>query len=118
MKQHFDVPMAWTTDVNAAAYGEYVAGNGQHTSSCVYYTIGTGVGAGAIQNGEFIEGFSHPEMGHALVRRHPEDTYAGNCPYPVSYTHLRAHETGRNLVCRLLLEKNFFNDTATTEIYT
>src|SRR5678810_766618 len=24
---------------------------------------------------------------------------------PVSYTHLRAHETGRNLVCRLLLEK-------------
>src|SRR5665213_3811622 len=26
-------------------------------------------------------------------------------PGPVSYTHLRAHETGRNLVCRLLLEK-------------
>ena len=36
----------------------------------------------------------------------------------VSYTHLRAHETRGNLVCRLLLEKNFFNDTATTEIYT
>ena len=29
---------------------------------------------------------------------------AGNLQ-PVSYTHLRAHETGRNLVCRLLLEK-------------
>ena len=27
---------------------------------------------------------------------------------PVSYTHLRAHETGRNRVCRLLLEKNLF----------
>src|SRR5678809_766163 len=28
------------------------------------------------------------------------------CPaIAVSYTHLRAHETGRNLVCRLLLEK-------------
>src|SRR5674476_1538161 len=26
-------------------------------------------------------------------------------PLAVSYTHLRAHETGRNLVCRLLLEK-------------
>ena len=36
----------------------------------------------------------------------------------VSYTHLRAHETRSNLVCRLLLEKIFFNDTATTEIYT
>ena len=32
----------------------------------------------------------------------PEQTDA---PDPVSYTHLRAHETGRNLVCRLLLEK-------------
>src|SRR5674476_310171 len=28
-----------------------------------------------------------------------------DCHGPVSYTHLRAHETGRNLVCRLLLEK-------------
>src|SRR5665213_1693094 len=27
------------------------------------------------------------------------------CRTSVSYTHLRAHETGRNLVCRLLLEK-------------
>src|SRR5665213_3836258 len=27
------------------------------------------------------------------------------CFTAVSYTHLRAHETGRNLVCRLLLEK-------------
>src|SRR5665254_19631 len=33
---------------------------------------------------------------------------------PVSYTHLRAHETPEHLVCRLLLEKK----TATTEIYT
>ena len=31
--------------------------------------------------------------------------FSGN---PVSYTHLRAHETRSNLVCRLLLEKNFF----------
>ena len=39
-------------------------------------------------------------------------------PMAVSYTHLRAHETDSYLVCRLLLEKNFFNDTATSEIYT
>src|SRR5674476_1487579 len=31
----------------------------------------------------------------------PEKMHIGT----VSYTHLRAHETGRNLVCRLLLEK-------------
>src|SRR5664280_3778648 len=29
----------------------------------------------------------------------------GSTPYPVSYTHLRAHETVLDLVCRLLLEK-------------
>ena len=27
------------------------------------------------------------------------------CMYTVSYTHLRAHETRHDLVCRLLLEK-------------
>src|SRR5678815_5817277 len=27
------------------------------------------------------------------------------CQMPVSYTHLRAHETPEHLVCRLLLEK-------------
>ena len=31
--------------------------------------------------------------------------FAVGAAIPVSYTHLRAHETGRNLVCRLLLEK-------------
>ena len=32
-------------------------------------------------------------------------TFHNGYGIPVSYTHLRAHETGRNLVCRLLLEK-------------
>eukprot|EP00658_Telonema_sp_P-2_P068424 TRINITY_DN57353_c0_g1_i1.p1 TRINITY_DN57353_c0_g1~~TRINITY_DN57353_c0_g1_i1.p1 ORF type:complete len:106 (+),score=17.93 TRINITY_DN57353_c0_g1_i1:99-416(+) len=30
------------------------------------------------------------------------------CATPVSYTHLRAHETPEHLVCRLLLEKKKF----------
>lgn len=81
MKEAFDIPMAWTTDVNAAAYGEYAFGNGQGTKSMVYYTIGTGVGAGAIQDGNFIEGFSHPEMGHVLVVPHKDDDFEGSCPF-------------------------------------
>ena len=35
----------------------------------------------------------------------PQDSGIVNGGGAVSYTHLRAHETGRNLVCRLLLEK-------------
>lgn len=81
LKKHFDVPIAWTTDVNAACYGEYVSGNGKGLSSIVYYTVGTGIGGGALQNGVFVEGFSHPEMGHMLVKRHPEDTFVGDCPF-------------------------------------
>src|SRR5665213_1883965 len=30
------------------------------------------------------------------------DSHCGSAVTAVSYTHLRAHETGRNLVCRLL----------------
>lgn len=81
MKKHFDIPIAWTTDVNAAAYGEYVEGSAEDLNSCVYFTIGTGIGAGAIQADRFIEGFSHPEMGHMVIRRHSEDTFEGNCPF-------------------------------------
>ena len=35
----------------------------------------------------------------------------------VSYTHLRAHETGRNLVCRLLLEKKKKTKTKHTTMF-
>ena len=39
-----------------------------------------------------------------------------NMKVPVSYTHLRAHETSLHLVCRLLLEKTHADeDSATTE---
>ena len=31
--------------------------------------------------------------------------FSKSIPISVSYTHLRAHETKANLVCRLLLEK-------------
>lgn len=81
MKEHFSLPIAWTTDVNAAAYGEYAFGKGKGLSSVVYYTIGTGIGGGALQNGRFVEGFSHPEMGHMMVMPHKKDSFTGNCPF-------------------------------------
>lgn len=81
LKEHFNIPIFWTTDVNAAAYGEYVAGHGVSLDSVVYYTVGTGFGGGALQNGRFIEGFSHPEMGHMLVCSHSDDQFKGVCPF-------------------------------------
>lgn len=77
-KQFPTVETAWTTDVNASAYGEYSVRKG--IDSLVYYTVGTGIGGGAVKNGEFIQGITHPEMGHVSVRKHPEDDFEGNCP--------------------------------------
>lgn len=84
LRDHFNVPITWTTDVNGSAYGEYVMSTlaNEKTKSLVYYTIGTGVGAGAVVNGEFIGSLGHPEMGHVLVKRHPDDlNFEGICPF-------------------------------------
>lgn len=81
IKQQYDIPVAWTTDVNAAAYGEYKKGSARGTESCLYLTIGTGIGGGAVVDGKVLSGFGHPEMGHLLVRMHPDDDFKGVCPY-------------------------------------
>lgn len=81
MKQRYHVPTAWTTDVNAAAYGEIKKGAAKQKSSCIYLTVGTGIGGGVVVNDEVFEGISHPEMGHLFVKRDPKDTYQGTCPY-------------------------------------
>jgi len=81
LKKEFDVPFGWDTDVNAAALGEATWGAAKGLGSCVYYTIGTGVGVGVYTEGRLVHGLVHPEGGHVLVRRHPEDTYEGFCPY-------------------------------------
>lgn len=79
--EQFNVPIGFDTDVNGAALGEYTWGAAQGLDSCLYITVGTGIGAGAVVGGKLIHGLSHPEMGHIVVRRHPDDTYAGFCPY-------------------------------------
>ncbi|MEX1030263.1 MAG: ROK family protein [Paenibacillaceae bacterium] len=81
LKQHFDVPYGWDTDVNAAALGEAVWGAAKGLDSCVYYTFGTGVGLGIYTEGKLVHGLVHPEGGHVMTRRHPDDHYEGFCPY-------------------------------------
>ncbi|SUN64907.1 fructokinase [Streptococcus dysgalactiae subsp. equisimilis] len=78
----FEIPFDVTTDVNSSAYGEALARPG--VESLVYYTIGTGIGAGAIQKGEFGGGLGHTEAGHTYVMAHPEDVehgFLGVCPF-------------------------------------
>lgn len=81
IRKRYNVPAGWTTDVNIAALGEANKGAGCGLNNVLYLTVGTGIGGGAIVKGEILEGFSHPEMGHIQVRRHPLDHFAGLCPY-------------------------------------
>ncbi len=81
LRRRFDVPYGWDTDVNAAAYGEAVWGAAAGLDSCLYYTIGTGVGIGVYAEGRLLHGLLHPEGGHTLPRRHQGDGFAGVCPY-------------------------------------
>ncbi|WP_438494797.1 ROK family protein [Paenibacillus sp. IHBB 3054] len=81
LKQAFPVPFGFDTDVNAAVYGEVRWGAAQGLSSCLYITVGTGVGIGVYSEGQLVHGLVHPEGGHLLTRRHPEDDFVGSCPY-------------------------------------
>ncbi|MEC0146503.1 ROK family protein [Paenibacillus alginolyticus] len=81
LKQVFNVPFGWDTDVNAAAFGEAKWGAAKWLDSCVYYTIGTGIGVGIYMEGRLVHGLVHPEGGHVLVRRHKEDHFEGICTY-------------------------------------
>jgi len=81
LKKHFSIPIGFDTDVNAAALGESLWGAAKGLDSCIYITVGTGIGVGALVEGKLIHGLTHPEMGHILVRRHVEDAYQGNCSY-------------------------------------
>jgi fructokinase len=76
------VPVGFDTDVNASVLGETRWGAAQDVSSAVYLTIGTGIGGGALVNGQLLHGMMHPEMGHIRIPRDPAvDPYAGGCPF-------------------------------------
>ncbi len=82
IRETLQVPVAFDTDVNAAALGEVRWGAGRGLDSLVYITVGTGIGGGAVIAGRPVHGASHPEMGHVLVPHDRSvDPFDGVCPY-------------------------------------
>ncbi|MFC6181341.1 ROK family protein [Lactiplantibacillus daowaiensis] len=81
IKQFFDGPVFWTTDVNVAAYGEYHLGHAKDKQHMVYLTVGTGIGGTIINNDDFYAGVGHPEIGHIYVKSAHGNTVSGVCPY-------------------------------------
>jgi fructokinase len=76
------IPVAFDTDVNAAALGEHRWGAGRGLDTFCYVTVGTGIGGGSIVNGEVVHGLLHPELGHMRIPHELDaDPFAGSCPY-------------------------------------
>ena len=81
-RKALDIPVNIDTDVNAAALAEARLGAARGLESCLYVTVGTGVGGGLIINGKPVHGLIHSEIGHILLMPSPKDpTPDGFCPY-------------------------------------
>jgi fructokinase len=81
LRRRLGVPVAWDTDVNGAALGELRWGAARGLRTAVYYTVGTGIGGGAVVDGRPLHGLLHPEMGHIPIAALADPARSGVCPY-------------------------------------
>jgi fructokinase len=82
IQRRLSVPVAFDTDVNAAAFGEHLWGAAQGLDTFCYITVGTGIGGGGMARGKLLHGLVHPEFGHMRIPHDREaDPFAGVCPY-------------------------------------
>ncbi|MCF2707263.1 ROK family protein [Arcanobacterium haemolyticum] len=77
----FNSPISFITDVSGSLLGEREAGAARGLENVAYATVGTGIGVGILSGGTLVTGHGTPELGHILVRRHPDDSFDGMCPY-------------------------------------
>jgi len=76
------VPVAFDTDVNAAALGEGRWGAATGLDTFCYFTVGTGIGGGVMARGRLVHGLIHPEVGHMRIPHdRGRDPFPGSCPF-------------------------------------
>jgi fructokinase len=82
LRRRLSVPVAFDTDVDAAALGEHRWGAARGLETFCYVTVGTGIGGGAMVGGQLLHGLMHPEFGHLRIPHDLQaDPFAGVCPY-------------------------------------
>lgn len=81
LKSGLNIPVMLSTDVSGAALGEVTFGEHKNENTLLYITVGTGIGGGYVIDGKIHNGMLHPEMGHILIKKNPEDLYEGACPF-------------------------------------
>lgn len=80
IKEKFNVPIYLDNDANVATIGEFMFGAGKGTKNMVYVTVSTGVGGGAIINGELFRGNTSNalEIGHTTILPEGPQCNCGN----------------------------------------
>lgn len=70
LSKQFGKPVAVGNDVEVAAFGEYIYGSGQGYNTFVCVFVGTGIGAGIVQNGRMYTGLTGTagEVGHMIIQ--------------------------------------------------
>jgi fructokinase len=82
IRRRLSVPVAFDTDVNAAALGEHNWGAARGVDTFCYITVGTGIGGGGMVGGKLLHGLVHPEFGHMRIPHDRDaDPFPGVCPY-------------------------------------
>jgi len=79
LEKEFNIPVFVDKDVNALALGERRYGAARGINNFVCITIGTGIGAGIILNGEIYHGNSGGagELGHTIIDKNGPLCYCG-----------------------------------------
>lgn len=76
-----DLAYYWTSNINAAAWAEYLNGSGQRANTMLYLNVGNDVGMSIVHNGKLYAGAGMPQGGHVLVTVRQDDSYEGYCPF-------------------------------------
>ncbi|RLG88422.1 MAG: ROK family protein [Thermoprotei archaeon] len=94
LKDWFKIPIYVVNDCVAAVWGELIFGAGRSYQNIVYVTLSTGIGAGAIVNGNLLlgkDGNAH-EVGHIVIDY--ESKLRCRCG---GYGHWEAYASGANI---------------------
>lgn len=80
LRKKFEVPVFLDNDANVAAIGEYMFGAGKGSKNVVFFTVSTGVGGGAVLNGQIYRGHTSNalEIGHMTVTQDGPRCGCGN----------------------------------------
>ena len=69
LEERFNKAVILENDANAACFGEYVMGAGKGIDNMVFFTLGTGIGGGIINDGRLLHGSGDnaAELGHIII---------------------------------------------------